>query len=276
MNPGVYGKRKAKAMPKLTVIIPCKNEERNIRDCLETVKWADEIFVVDSGSTDRTMEIAREYTDRVVSHEYVNSATQKNWAIPQATHEWVLIVDCDERLTPALQDEIKTLMAGEPEQDGYSIYRKNWFFGKEINHCGWDGDDVLRLFKRDCGKYEDKHVHANVIISTGKVGILSGRLEHHTYYSFDAYLETFRQFTTWGALDLKARGKKPTVWNLTARPMWRFFRQFILRRGFQDGLPGMILCGLAAFNVFMKYAKLWVILRAEAGEKGVEVGKTKW
>lgn len=263
-------------MPKLTVIVPCKNEERNIRDCLETVKWADEIFVVDSGSTDRTMEIAREYTSRVVSHAYVNSATQKNWAIPQASHEWVLVIDCDERATPELQEEIRRLMQAEPSMDGYRIFRKNWFFGKKIDHCGWDGDDVLRLFRRDAGRYEDKHVHANVMIPSGKVGVLGGTLEHHTYYSFDQYLENFTRYTTWGALDLKKRGKRPTVWNLTARPLWRFFRQFVLRRGFQDGLPGLILCGLAAFNVFMKYAKLWAILRAERGEKGVEVGRTEW
>lgn len=262
-------------MHKLSVIIPCKNEERNIRDCLETVKWADELFVVDSGSTDATVEIAKQYTDRIVCHEYINSATQKNWAIPQAIHEWVMIIDSDERATPELQREIQLLLAGEPEHGAWWIKRDNWFFGKKINHCGWDGDSVIRLFKRDQGKYEDKHVHANIIVA-GSTGWLKGKLEHHTYYSFDQYLEIFGRYTTWSALDLKERGKRASIANLTLRPSFRFFRQFILRQGFRDGLPGLLLCGLAGFNVFMKYAKLWAILRAEAGEKGVEKGRTQW
>jgi len=263
-------------MPELSVIVPCRNEEANIRACLETVRWADEILVVDSGSTDRTLDIARAFTDRVLVHEYVNSATQKNWAIPRAKHDWVMIIDCDERATPELQAEIRGLLAGQPAQDGYVIHRQNWFFGKPIRHCGWDGDDVLRLFRRDLGRYEEKHVHANVIVASGRVGHLQGRLEHHTYRSFDQYLEKFGRYTTWGALDLKARGRRPTVWNLTLRPCFRFVRQYVLRQGFRDGLAGLILCGLAACNVFVKYAKLWALLRAEAGEAGVEAGRTEW
>ncbi len=263
-------------MPKLSVIVPCKNEEANIRACLETVKWADEIFVVDSGSTDRTMDIAREYTNRVVYHPYVNSAAQKNWAIPQAAHEWVMIIDCDERATPQLQREIREILQGDPEFDGYVIRRRNWFFGKPIRYCGWDGDRVLRLWKRDLGRYEEKHVHANVVVSTGRVGHLRGELEHHTYRSFDQYLEKFGRYTTWGALDLQERGKRPSAWNLLARPFFRFFRMYLLRRGFLDGKAGLILCGLAGFNVFVKYAKLWAILRAEAGEPEVEKGQTEW
>ncbi|MCX7934277.1 MAG: glycosyltransferase family 2 protein [Planctomycetota bacterium] len=262
-------------MPKLSAIIPCKNEEKNIRACLETVRWADEIMVVDSGSSDRTLEIAREFTDRILSHPYVNSAAQKNWAIPQAAHEWVLIVDCDERVTPALRAEIQNLLATSPECDGYRIRRDNWFFGQRIYHCGWDGDDVLRLFRRDVGRYENKHVHADVVVP-GKVGWLQGRLEHHTYRSFDQYLEKFGRYTTWGALDLRAQGVRTTAWHLIARPLFRFLRMYIWRRGFLDGQAGLILCGLAAFNVFMKYAKLWAIRRAEAGEAGVEIGRTEW
>jgi glycosyltransferase involved in cell wall biosynthesis len=263
-------------MPKLTVIIPCKNEEKNLRDCLESVKWADEIFVVDSGSTDKTLEIAREYTDRVVEHEYVNSATQKNWAIPQATHEWVMVIDCDERATPELQREIRELLQGNPPLDGYRINRDNYFFGVRIRHCGWESDSPLRLWKRDLGRYEDKHVHADVMVSTGKVGRLSGQLVHHTYRSFDDYLRTFGQFTTWGALDLRDKGRQATFLNLLGRPLFRFFKMYVLKRGFLDGLPGLILCTLASFNVFMKYAKLWIIRRVEAGEERIEIGRTEW
>lgn len=263
-------------MPKLTVIIPCKNEEKNIRDCLESVKWADEIFVVDSGSTDRTMEIAREYTDRVVEHKYINSATQKNWAIPQATHEWVMVIDSDERATPELQQEIQELLQIEPPLDGYRINRDNYFFGNKIRHCGWGSDWLLRLWKRDLGRYEDKHVHASVIVATGKIGRLKGQLVHHTYRSFDDYLHSFGQFTTWSALDLRDKGKTTSFCNIFGRPLFRFFKMYILKCGFLDGLPGLILCMLASFNVFMKYAKLWIIRRTEAGDESVEIGRTEW
>lgn len=263
-------------MPKLTVLIPCKNEAVNIAACLETVRWADEIFVVDSGSDDDTVEIAKRYTDRVVFHEYVNSATQKNWAIPQATHEWVLVVDSDERLAPALQQEIQALMQGEPSQDGYRIRRRNWFFGCPVRHCGWERDSVLRLFRRDVSRYEDKHVHADVVVEGGRVGWLEGELEHHSYRSFDQYLEKFGRYTTWGALDVRDRGGQASVWNLTMRPLWRFFKMYILRRGFLDGKAGLILCSLAAFNVWMRYAKLWIIRRVEKGDDRVEVGRTEW
>ena len=262
-------------MPKLSVIVPCKNEEANLRACLESVRWADEILVVDSGSADRSLEIAREFTDRVLQHPYVNSATQKNWSIPQARHEWAMILDCDERVTPELQAEIRDLLAGTPDCDGYRVRRDNWFFGKRIRRCGWDGDTILRLFLRDKGRYEDKHVHADVIVP-GRVGWLQGRLEHHTYRSFDQYLEKFGRYTTWGALDLRDRGVQASAWSLLARPLFRFFRMYVLRQGFRDGQAGLVLCGLASFNVFMKYAKLWAIRRAEKGEAGVEIGRTEW
>ena len=261
---------------KITVILPCKNEEKNIRECLESVKWADEIMVVDSGSTDNTLAIVREYTDRILVHEYVNSAAQKNWAIPQAAHEWVMVIDADERATNELQHEIQTLLASEPSEDGYVIYRKNWFFGKPIRYCGWDSDKVLRLWKRDLGRYQDRHVHANVEISTGRIGILKNVLEHHTYRSFDQYFEKFGRYTTWGALDRKKRGRHATFFSLMIRPIARFLRQYILQRGFLDGKAGLILCGMSAFTVFTRYAKLWAIERAEAGEKGVESGRKEW
>lgn len=260
-------------MPKLTVIIPCRNEEQMIRDCLESVKWADEIFVVDSGSTDRTLDIAREYTSRIVVHEYINSAAQKNWAIPQAAHEWIMVIDCDERATVELQTEIQALLAMEPACDGYEIYRKNTFFGKAVMHCGWERDKVLRLFRRDLGRYQDKHVHAEVIIK-GTVGVLRGKLEHHSYRSFDQYLEKFGRYTTWSALDLKRQGKRATFWRIFSRPVFRFFKMYIMRQGFRDGIAGLVLCWLAAFSVFMKYAKLWVMQRVDAGETGIEIGRT--
>lgn len=247
-------------MPKLTVLVPCFNNEDIIRECLESVRFADEILVVDSGSTDRTREIAVEFTDRILVHPYENSAAQKNWAIPQATHEWVMVIDTDERATPALQEEIKSLLSSEPALDAYAIFRQNHFFGTPIMRCGWDHDDVVRVFRRSC-RYLSRHVHADLDVPAERIGRLSGKLLHFTYNSFEQYFEKFGRYTTWSAKDLLAQGKRPTVVNLLLRPLWRFFRQFILRQGFRDGLPGLILCGLAAMSVFTKYAKLWGMLR---------------
>lgn len=251
-------------MPKLTVLVPCFNNESILRPCLASAApVADELLVVDSGSTDQTRAIAGEFTDRILVHEYVNSATQKNWALPQAAHEWVMVLDTDERLTPELQAEIQALLRQAPPCDGYRIRRQNHFFGTPIHHCGWERDDCLRLFRRDGSRYEDKHVHADVLVQSGRVGRLAGTLLHYTYTSFDQYLEKFGRYTTWAARDLLATGKSPTFGNLLCRPVFRFCKMFFLRQGFRDGLPGLILCQLAAFSVFMKYAKLWGLVRGE-------------
>lgn len=251
-------------MPELTVLVPCFNNEAILRPCLESARpVADELFVVDSGSTDATRDIAAEFTDRIVVHEYVNSAAQKNWAIPQARHPWVLVLDTDERIPPELAEEIRFVLSGEPAHDGYRIHRQNHFFGQPIHYCGWERDDCLRLFRRDRSRYETKHVHADVIVEGGDVGWLNGRLLHYTYASFDQYLEKFGRYTTWSARDLHAAGKRPTARNLLWRPAFRFVKMYLLRKGYRDGTAGLILCMLAAFSVFMKYAKLWEIERAE-------------
>lgn len=247
----------------LTVIVPTFNEEDNIRACLESVRWADDIFVVDSFSTDRTLEIAREFTSHIVQHEYVNSATQKNWAIPQAKSDWVMVVDADERVTPELRARIQDILANGTPYDGFRIRRMTIFFGKLIRHCGWHHDYLTRLWRNGKGRYEDKSVHADVVVD-GKVGTIHEHFLHNTYRSFDHYLEKFGRYTTWSANDLYKRGKRATWANLTFRPMWRFFRMFVLRHGFLDGKHGLILSGLAAYTVFMKYAKLWDMQRREA------------
>ena len=246
------------ARQKITVLVPTFNEEHNIRDCLESVRWADEIFVVDSYSTDRTLEIARQYTERIVQHEYVNSAAQKNWAIPQATHPWVMIVDSDERVTPALRDEILSVLENPGEYAGFRIYRQNHFMGRPIRFCGWQRDDVLRLFLRDKGRYQDREVHADVVVD-GKVGVLKNKLLHYTFQSYDQYMKKFDRYTRWAALDRARTTRKVRWYHLSLRPMWRFIRQYFLYLGFLDGKAGFIICTLSAYSVFMKYARLWAL-----------------
>ncbi|MDZ7814879.1 MAG: glycosyltransferase family 2 protein [Planctomycetota bacterium] len=243
----------------LTVLVPVYNEEDDIRKCLESVKWADDIFIVDSFSTDRTLEIAAEYTDNIVSHEYVNSATQKNWAIPQCKGDWIMVLDADEFLSELLQKKIRKILAsGDVPFDGYYIKRETYFFGRLMKHCGWQREYITRLWRNGKGRYEDKHVHAGLIID-GEVGKLHEPIYHDTYKDFDDYFEKFERYTTWSAKDLQDRGKKASLFTLAFRPLWRFFKMYILNLGFLDGKHGFILSTMSSFYVLTKYAKLWNI-----------------
>ncbi len=245
---------------KLSVIIPAFNEEVNIGECLRCVSWADEIVVVDSFSTDRTVEICRELGATVIQHEYVNSASQKNWILPRVSNDWVLIVDADERVTESLGEEIRDLLERGPECDGYWVRRKNRFFGKVIRFCGWQRDKVLRLFNRELGRYEEKHVHAEVSVR-GRTGLLKGHLVHDSYRSFSSYLAKLDRYTDWGAQDVAKKESPHVVARLVFRPPARFLRMYVIQLGFLDGLEGFILCVLASTSVFIKYAKLWRALR---------------
>ena len=240
----------------LSVLVPVRNEEGNLRECLESVRWADEIVVVDSGSTDGTLAIARAMASRTLEHEYVNSAAQKNWALPQLAHRWVLIVDADERVPPALRAEIEGVLSNPNRADGYWIYRANRFLGKPIRSAGWQRDKVLRLFDRTKGEYGPLHVHEEVRVE-GRVGRLRERLVHNTYRDLDQYFEKFARYTRWSADDLEARGIRASASRLLLRPWLRFLRMYVLEGGFREGRRGIVLCMLAAFSVFTKYARRW-------------------
>jgi glycosyltransferase involved in cell wall biosynthesis len=249
---------------RLSVIIPCFNEGRNLEACLQGVTWADEILVVDSFSTDATLDIARKYASRVLQHEYLYSAAQKNWAIPQAAHEWVLIVDADERVTPGLRDEIVKLLGQAPSLDGYWIRRKNFLFGREIRHSGWGTDSVLRLFRRDRGRYQDKRVHAEVAIEPA--GLLNNWFEHHSVSSITDWIGKINRYSSWKAQDKHEKGIAAPVLHLIVRPPARFFKDFVLRLGMLDGWRGFLIAGLSAFAELVMAAKV-VQLRYERDRK---------
>ncbi|HKQ98516.1 MAG TPA: glycosyltransferase family 2 protein [Candidatus Polarisedimenticolia bacterium] len=240
----------------LTAIVPAFNEEATLADCLRSVDFADEILVVDSHSTDRTVAIAAGHGARVIQREYGYSASQKNWAIPQAKHEWILLVDADERVTPALRDEIVAILEAGPKADGYWVRRDNYFLGKHIRRCGWGSDTVVRLFRRDVSRYQDRQVHAEIDLP-GPLPTLRHPLEHHTFRSFAQYWRKLDRYSDWGARQAHLEGQRTGAAGILFRPIGRFIRMYVLKGGFLEGTHGVVLSLLGAFTVYLKYARLW-------------------
>jgi glycosyltransferase involved in cell wall biosynthesis len=243
-------------MAKLTVLIPSFNSESTVRRTLESVRWADEILVCDSGSTDRTLDLAKEYGARILQHEYINSALQKNWAIPQCSHEWVLIVDTDEALEEKLKNEIRALLENpDPEIDGYRIPRKNFMYGKWMRH-GIYPDYQLRFFRRDKGRYETREVHAHLKLE-GRAGVLNGHFLHEGFKDLRTWMIKFERYIRYEMDELVKQNRKFSIARVTLYPLFIFMRNFLWRRGFLDGYRGFILAILDSFYYFMMYARLY-------------------
>ena len=247
----------------VTVLILVPNARDRIERCLQSVAWADDIFcVVDPKTDDGSESLVHEYTQHVVTHAYTNAAAQRNWALPQVNTEWTLVLDADEWVSGELTAEIRHVVKDSASRAGYNIKRDSYFFGKLIRHCGWHRDYNLRLFRTSSGRYLDKRVHSRVEVA-GEVGRIDAVMYHDTYRNFEEYFRTFTRFTTWGAEDAFERGKRANLLDLTARPLLRFIKMYLIRQGFRDGYHGAVLCGLAACSVFVKYAKLWDLERRQ-------------
>ncbi len=246
-------------MNKLTAIIPTGNEIHNIENVIASVSFADEILVVDSFSTDGTYEKAIELGVSVIRRDFQYPASQKNWAIPQAKYEWILLVDADERVTPELKNEILEILK-TPKKGvvAYWIGRLNHFMGETVNYSGWRNDSVIRLFKRDYCKYEDKHVHEE-IIAQGPVGKLKNKFYHNTYTTFDKYIEKMNRYATWQAKDYDKKTGKLTPYHFIIKPFWGFFKHYIIQGGFRDGVVGLTIGYIQGYVVFMRYVKLWLL-----------------
>lgn len=253
-------------MEKVTAIIPTGNEERHIVDAIKSVSWADEVLVVDSLSQDKTVELAKAHGARVIQREYGYSASQKNWAIPQASHPWIFLLDADERCTPELEKEIKGVIKSKTPHQAFWIHRVNHFMGKRINYSGWQGDKVVRLFRRDTCKYQDLKVHAE-IESTGSISKLRYKILHYTYVDLASYLKKADRYTTWGALDrfekFQKRGKRIGMGYLFWRPVGRFLRHYVWRLGFLDGTHGLVVSMLSTYNIFIRALKIWRLQNGE-------------
>jgi len=242
-------------MEKITVAIITKDEERNIRDCLESVKWADEIVVVDNGSTDRTLSICREYGARIFEEEWKGYSGQKNSAIEKAGNEWVLNLDADERVSPELRQEMQKRLEENRGVDGYWIPRKNFFLGQWIRYCGWYPDLNLRLFRKSRGRFGERAVHERVELQ-GKTSTLTQPLVHETYHSLSDFLTRMDRYSSLAAGEMLREGRKFRWIDPVLRPPFTFLQMYVLRAGFLEGYLGFILSVLYSYYTFAKYIKL--------------------
>ncbi len=242
-------------MNKITAIVPCYNEAENIAGVLETLQWADEILVVDSFSTDDTVAIAKRYTNKIFQRKYKGPADQKNWIIPQASHDWIILLDADERLTPELESEIKHILKNRTDKDAFWIGRQNYFMGKKLKYSGWQGDAVIRLFKKSC-RYDAKQVHEEIQTEGINVGKLNNKIQHFTFKSLDHYLDKTRRYAKWSAKDHFDKTKNVTLFHLYIKPLFRFFKHYFFQLGFLDGRVGFIVSAIMAWGVFLRYVYL--------------------
>lgn len=243
-------------MTKLSAIVITKNEEKHIAECLRTIGFADEIIVMDSGSEDETEAIARSFTPHVYSTEWKGYAGTKLAALDRCKGEWVFWIDADERVTDDLKEEIGRAISEPTDCIAFRMPRKAYFLGRWIAHSGWYPGYVVRLFRKDHVSFGDERVHEKLHVH-GRVGTFRYPLLHFTDDSIEHYFDKFNVYTTLAALDLKDRGRRFHLIDLFGHSLNTFFRMYIWRRGFLDGVQGFILAVFSACYVFTKYAKLW-------------------
>lgn len=239
----------------LSVIVITKNEEGNIRACLESVRWADQIVVVDAESADRTVDIAKEYTAQVHVRPWEGFAAAKQYALEQCTSDWVLWLDADERVMPELAAELRSIVAGERPHAAYTVARRAYFLGRWIRHSGWYPGRVARLFRRGKARFNTAAVHEGLIVD-GSTGALRHDLLHFTDPNLYHYFAKYNRYTTLAADEAFARGKRAGTADLLLRPFWLFVKMYVLRLGVLDGVPGLFLALFSSSYVFTKYAKL--------------------
>jgi glycosyltransferase involved in cell wall biosynthesis len=246
---------------KLSVVVITKDEESAIGRCLDSVRWADEIVVLDSGSTDRTVEIAREHGARVeVSADWPGFGPQKNRALALAGGEWVLSLDADEWVPEDLAAEIRAAIVSPDGHAGFELPRSSSFCGREMRHSGWWPDHILRLFRRDAARFSEDIVHERVLLD-GRVGRLTRPLRHESFVSLHEVVDKMNRYSTAGAQMRVMRGKGGSVGAAVARGLWAFVRTYVLRAGFLDGREGFVLAVANAEGTYYRYLKAWLARR---------------
>lgn len=247
-------------MTPVSVTIITRDEAANIEACLASVTWASDVLVVDSGSTDDTAARARAAGARVVVRDWPGYVAQKNFAAGEAAHDWILSIDADERVTPALAAEIQSQLAGGPTVAGYRVPRVTWHLGRWIRTTDWYPDYQLRLYDRRRARWAPRRVHESVQ-ADGPIGHLGQDLQHFAYRDLAHHHLTMDRYTTLAAAEMLEQGRRAGVLHLTLHPWAAFLRNYLLRRGFLDGLPGLVISTMNAYYVFLKFAKLWALQR---------------
>ncbi len=263
-------------MQTIAAIVITKNEEGNIGGCLESLRWVDELIVVDAESTDRTVGVARSYTSEVFVRPWPGYGPQKNFAMDQATTDWILIVDADERVPQELREEIRRVLTPSSASasridlreegmnrslssapNAYCLPRRNFYYGRWIRHANQYPDLQLRLLRRNTGRYNDLPVHEHLEVP-GPVGVLSTALHHHTSTAVVSHELKIERYSTLAAYERCSAGRSDALWHhMIFNPCWTFLKLYVLRQGFRDGLPGFLMCAFSGAHVLLKYAKLW-------------------
>lgn len=245
-------------MTRLSVTVITKNEVNFIRACLDSVRWADEIIIVDSGSTDGTVEICREYTDKIMLTDWPGFGPQKNRALAMATSEWVLSLDADEQVSPELKQEILSAMSFPEDHAAFDLPRRSSYCGRRMRHGGWWPDYVTRLFRRGSARFSDDLVHERLVVD-GRIGRLREPLIHAAFENLENVLETMDRYSTIGARMMHDRGKKATMATAVLHGFWSFFHTYVVRAGFLDGRAGFMLAVSNAEGTYYKYLKLLLL-----------------
>jgi glycosyltransferase involved in cell wall biosynthesis len=251
-------------VPKVSVTVITKNEAADIGDALRSVAWADEIVVVDSNSSDETVSIAREYTDRVVVREWPGYVAQKNFAASVAAHDWILSLDADERVTPELAREIRGTLEATPAHASFRIPRVTWHLGQWIRSTDWYPDWQSRLYNRRAAEWTGRYVHEGLTVH-GTVGRLRGEIQHYAYRDIADHLETIDRYTRLAARQMYERGQRATLLEMAAHPPLAFLRNYLLRGGIRQGPVGLIVSAMNSYYVLLKFAKLWELQRRPGG-----------
>ena len=247
---------------KVSAVVIAYNDEPNMRACLESLKWADELVVVDSFSTDGTTQISQEFTDKVYQHEFHGFGRLRNEAMARATHDWVFSLDTDERANEAIHEEIRRKLAEGPEADAYFVPRQNYFLGRRIKHCGWYPDyRQPQFFRKDRMRYREKDLVHESFDLDGKIGYFKAHVDQYPFRNIDQYLGKMDRYSSLRAKVIQNGGRRFHLDQLIARPLYTFFKMYVMRLGILDGMPGLILSGLYTYYTFVKYAKLWELER---------------
>ena len=255
-------------MTQLSVLVITLNEEKRLPACLSSVRFADEIVVVDSGSSDRTLEIARGFTRKVFHQDWLGMNGQKAFALTQTTGDWILNLDADEAASPELQAEVKDIVSRPAVQEaGFLIPRLTFYQGRPIRHGGWYPDRKLRLFRRAAGRWAGEDPHDQVAVE-GPLGLLRGELLHYTYEDLAHQVSALSQYAEAAAQVKRKAGERFRVERLLFNPPGAFLRAYLLKQGFRDGLPGLLIAGMNGFYTFLKYARLWELERSAREGRG--------